>query len=89
MNNLNKPLTLTKDEIKELLKQDPATGSDGGFQSLMVLLQKKLKVEITLSADELEKIPRYAFDYNNGGWESRLKKIFSRVLGENLGRQLS
>lgn len=34
----------------------------------------------------LERIPKYAFDYGNGGWENRLKTIFARSLGENLGR---
>lgn len=31
-------------------------------------------------------IPRYAFDYGNCGWETRLRGIFERSLASNLGR---
>ena len=41
---------------------------------------------ITLYDDDLEKIPRYAFNYGHGGWENTLKIIFERTLGSNLGR---
>jgi hypothetical protein len=33
------------------------------------------------------RIPKYAFDYKQDGWEDRLKAIFSRTLGPNLGRE--
>lgn len=82
-------VTLTAIEMSELLKQDPSTRSDGGFQALLVGLQDKLNKttgKLSLSADELEKIPRYAFDYKNGGWEDRLKGIFARELGPTLRR---
>lgn len=42
--------------------------------------------QLNLSADDLEKLPRYAFDYGNGGWESRLVAVFGRHLGAKLGR---
>jgi hypothetical protein len=35
----------------------------------------------------LEKIPHLAFDYKDGGWESRLRRVFSREAGPNLGRK--
>jgi len=35
---------------------------------------------------DLERIPRYAFDYGNGGFEGRLRRIFERHLGPNLNR---
>ena len=82
-------ITLNQKEIALLLRQDPATEDDGGFQSLMVKLQRQLdgqSNEISLYEDDLEKIPRYAFDYKNGGWQNRLTGIFGRTLGANLGR---
>jgi len=80
---------LNQDEIILLYRQDPRTENDGGWQKLLIKLQQKFNrdnSEITLDDDVLEKIPRYAFDYKNGGWEDRLKGIFSRHLGNNLGR---
>lgn len=84
-----KAVILNRDEQNTLNRQDPATESDGGFQRLMVTLQYSLDEEtgvIEIPDTVLERIPRYAFDYGNGGWESRLKEIFSRTLGETLGR---
>jgi hypothetical protein len=80
---------LNEEEKNILLRQDPATETDGGFQKLLVTLQYLVDEKsgaIELPEVLLERIPRYAFDYGNGGWESRLKSIFSRTLGENLGR---
>jgi hypothetical protein len=82
-------VTLNQQEIEILDRQDPMTESDGGFQKLLVDLQNALNRKtgtISLSDEQEEKIPRYAFDYENGGWEDRLKGIFSRNLGPNLGR---
>jgi len=82
-------VTLTPTEIEILDRQDPATENDGGFQQLLVEFQGLLDRNtgaLALSDEHEEKIPRYAFDYKNGGWEGRLKGIFSRTLGANLGR---
>lgn len=82
-------IVLTDDEISEIDKQDPVTASDGGFQGLMVRLQNKINRvtrELHLTDDDLRRIPMYAFDYQNGGWEDRLKRAFSRTLGSRLGR---
>ena len=71
------------------MKQDPETAPDGGFQSLLVGLQKKIDPitgEVELSQDDLRRIPMYAFDYTNGGWETRLIRAFGRTLGPKLGR---
>jgi hypothetical protein len=76
-------------EIAEIDKQDPNTASDGGFQGLMVSLQKRIDRsagQLHLTADDLRRIPIYAFDYRNGGWETRLINAFSRALGPKLGR---
>lgn len=80
---------LNSEEIAELDKQDPATAQDGGFQGLMVSLQRRVNRvsgAISLTDDDLRRIPAYAFDYKNGGWEDRLKRAFQRTLGPNLGR---
>jgi len=80
---------LDQAEMDRLFTQHPDTEKDGGWQGLLVGLQKKLNTvtgELNLDATELQKIPRYAFDYDRGGWENTLKAIFSRHLGPRLGR---
>jgi hypothetical protein len=82
-------ITLNNTEMEVLFRQDPNTKNDGGYQSFLVQLQKntnRAAGELTLNSQDLEKIPRYAFDYGNGGWEGRLKEIFQRHLGPQLGR---
>ena|ERR1035441_4842349 len=76
-------------EIEILFRQDPATQRNGGYQSLLVRLQRntdRTTGALTLTTKDLERIPRYAFDYGNGGWEGRLMGIFQRHLGARLGR---
>lgn len=80
---------LTPAEIAVLDRQDPSSRADGGWQGLLVRLQGKVDRatgQLTLDAQDLEQIPRYAFDYGNGGWEDRLTGIFGRTLGPKLGR---
>lgn len=82
-------VVLTADEIAELDLQDSSTKGDGGFQSLLVNLQNKVDRKtgaLKLSPSDLQRIPQYAFDYRNGGWENRLKRVFGRTLGATLGR---
>lgn len=82
-------ITLDDVELRSLYLQDPATRNEGGFQGLMVGLQdvcNRETGELRLSEDDLRRIPKYAFDYKNGGWENRLKTIFARHLGPTLGR---
>lgn len=78
---------LNHEEIQELLKQDPITERDGGWQGLLVGLQKrtnKTTGHLTLTAADLDQIQRYAFHYNRGGWQDRLLAIFGRTLGPQL-----
>ncbi len=78
---------LNENEEALLLKQNPSTKSDGGWQGLLVRLENKYNPntkEITLSQGDIEKIQQYAFGYGNGGWESRLRGIFERHLGIDL-----
>lgn len=77
--------------MEVLFRQDPRTERRGGYQSFLVKLQRKTDrptVALALTDSDLEKIPRYAFDYGNGGWEDRLRGVFERHLGGRLGRQV-
>ena len=74
---------LSFEEMSNLFSQDPSTESKGGFQSLLVRLQKKtnkLTGEICLSNDDISDIIRYSKAYGSGGWEKTLKRIFGRTL---------
>jgi hypothetical protein len=82
-------VTLNQAEIKILSRQHPATRNDGGYQRFLVDLQEKVDPitgEIELTKNDLTRIPKYAFDYGQGGWEKRFLGAFGRVLGKNLGR---
>jgi hypothetical protein len=81
---------LTPQEIAQLDRQRPETRRDGGFQGMIVDFQFRVdrrNGRLTLTARDLERIPRYAFDYRRGGWQQRLQRIFGRTLGPNLGRR--
>lgn len=82
-------IELKDEELAELYGQDPESRGGGGFQALLVALQEKVKdkrrLDLTLS--DRERIARYAHDYRSGGWQGRLRKIFGRTLGTNLGRE--
>jgi hypothetical protein len=58
----------------------------GGYQGLLEDLQAGVQPDgsITLNDTQLERIPRYAFEYGNGGWEDRLTGVFGRTLGPRL-----
>jgi len=79
-------LLLNSYERRVLHSQDPSRNK-GGWQSLMIKLQRQFNPEtneIILYQSDLERIHRYAFSYGNGGWEDKLKSIFSRHLGRYL-----
>jgi hypothetical protein len=82
-------ITLNPQEMAVL--QRPVSGQ-GGYQTLLRGLRRKLdrhSGNLRLSHHDLERIPRYAFDYGNGGWEDRLRAVFARHLGSQLGRSWS
>jgi hypothetical protein len=83
-------VVMSQQEKSLLFKQDPASRNKGGFQALLIKLQSHTdnagRLFITHSL--IEKIQRYAFRYGNGGWESRLVRVFSRTLGKNLSGQI-
>ena len=62
------------------------------FQAFLVALQGKTvqpENRLDLTVSDRERIARYAHDYKGGGWQGRLRKIFGRTLGANLGREIS
>jgi hypothetical protein len=78
---------LSDDEFDALMQQDPASRSEGGFQSLLVTLQDNTDPHtkiLVLPVHLIERINRYAFDYGQARWEHTLKRIFSRALGDGL-----
>lgn len=80
-------ITLNPAELEILFRQDPATKDDGGWQRLLITLQELADPatgEIEIPPRILERIRRYAFEYGNGGWESRLTSVFGRTLGPTL-----
>ena len=82
-------LYLTKDESEALNR---AVNGSGGFETFMRRLQKQFNPAtqtIKLSPSDLDDIPHYAFDFKQGGWQTRLLKIFERSLGPGLGRAVS
>jgi cellulose biosynthesis protein BcsQ/class 3 adenylate cyclase len=86
-----KRVRLNERELELLFEQDPASRSEGGFQNFLVKLQEKTNRgsgDIDLTISDLERIARLAFDYRQGGWQNQLRRIFGRVLGETLGRDV-
>ena len=86
---MERTVTLNPVEIAALDEQDPSTKSHGGWQGLLVKLQRQLDRttgELKLDDRDQIRIPQYAFDYGQGGWEDRLVRIFGRTLGPTLGR---
>ena len=82
-------VTLTSSETAVLFRKVPHDGEDGGFQALIESLGSRLDKatgQIELTAADLERIPRYAFDYKQGAWQERLVGVFGRALGAKLGR---
>jgi hypothetical protein len=92
MTLIRRTVFLSPDEIAELFRGDGAR-TGGGFQNLIRKLRTQVGhygvrtwASITLYPEDLERIPRYAFDYKGGGWQARLIAIFGRTLGPKLGR---
>ena len=86
---MSRTVLLNQSEIGILMRQDPSTEGDGGYQRLLIKLQRQLNrqtQEISLDAGDLRRIPDYAYSYGQGGWQDRLEGIFARSLGPRLGR---
>lgn len=73
-------IKLNDAELFELKKTKIRDRSKGGFQTMMVDFRMRLSSpfpSLVLDSVDIEKIRRYAA-YDDGGYESRLKKIFGR-----------
>lgn len=73
-------IRLNQQEISELMQEQAGRG---GFQTLMRTLQNNVNLNngsVILNRYNLERIMRYAFNYKNGGWQIKLRKIFGRTL---------
>lgn len=75
------------EEVKEIFKQDPREKSLGGFQSFMCDLRNRITVDfeteifyIRLNDEVIGKAKRYAYDYQNGGWQGRIERSLGRFL---------
>ena len=81
-------IVLNDQEIAELDRQPASTKNHGGFQGMLVGFQERVDRatgRITLSQRDLDRIATYAFKYQSGGWQRRLRRIFERTLGPSLG----
>ena len=77
---------LINSELDELFR---SVSGSGGSQGLIRKLQSQCDRStgnIELDSDDLRRIPEYAFDAGQGGFQNRLIKIFGRLLGPRLGR---
>ena len=86
---MTRSVILNEQEIATLDIQPQSTANDGGYQSFMVQLQSRLDRtthKLTLNDNDLARIPKYAYDYGQGGWQNRLETIFRRTLGPRLRR---
>ncbi len=75
---------LNAEEFNELKK--PLNGN-GGFQVFLKQIRQRASIRpgnLTLTNEDIEKIRRYAFEYKDGGYEGRLRRIFERHLGPEL-----
>ena len=70
-------ISLSREEILDLNK--PLSGQ-GGFQSLIAVLQLKLRdTELELNIDDIELIARYVRKYGKGGFQGRLDGVFRAI----------
>tara|TARA_Y100001954_G_C15648904_1_gene521618 strand:+ start:206 stop:511 length:306 start_codon:yes stop_codon:yes gene_type:complete len=74
------------DEQIDAVKEGNTEG-EGGFQSLISSLQGNLDEDegtLTLDEEQQERVPRYAKDYGQGGWEDQLTEMVGEELMEEL-----
>lgn len=83
----NLPMHVHLNHAEISILNQPDTPKSGGFQGLIKKLRTQLDATgaLSLTGSDLERINRYA-RYTTGGWQGRIKSIFSRTLGPNLGR---
>ena len=75
-------IQLQQSATKKLLAQDPATEKKGGFQKLIVSLQRQVNMEtglLQVTDSQLEKVKRYRKKYGQGGWQNILDPIWKQA----------
>lgn len=77
----SKSVKLSRAELSELLRHDPATETRGGFQRFLIGLQSRVNRvtgDLQLSEPEMDIIVRYGRQPRRGGWQASIRKIFQR-----------
>jgi hypothetical protein len=71
-------IKLSENAVRRLLAQDPRTESKGGFQKLLIGMQRQLDSQtgmLRVSSSQVEKIERYRKQYGRGGWQDILDEV--------------
>lgn len=75
-------IQLSQKAIKKLLTQDPRTESKGGFQKLIIGMQRQLDSAtgvLQVTDSQVEKIERYRKQYGRGGWQDILAEVLKQA----------
>jgi hypothetical protein len=78
---------LSPAEYRELMRQDPDTSGEGGFQHFLVDLQHRINKQtrtLELTESDLDRIYKCLANPSKGGWQGRITKIFGRHFPEAL-----
>jgi len=77
----SRTIKLSRLELGELMKHDPASEFKGGFQRLLIGIQYRVNKqtgEVTLFDPEMDAIIRHCRNASKGGWQGSIKKIFGK-----------
>jgi hypothetical protein len=72
-------IKLSKEELAELMRQDPTQRDRGGFQRFLVGLQSRVNKQtrkLEVSEADMDRIMRHGMEPKKGGWQARIRKIF-------------
>jgi hypothetical protein len=75
-------IQLSQKAIKRILAQDPRTENKGGFQKLVISMQRQLDRQsgvLRVSDSQVEKIERYRRAYGRGGWQDILDEVLKQA----------
>lgn len=86
LNAMKTRLRLTPQEVAHIFRTPPSDKHKGGFQGFMVKLQSQANQEtgeIELTREDIARIRRQGTT-GSGGYQSRMRAIFGRLLGKKL-----
>jgi len=75
-------IKLSEKAVRKLLAQDPRTEGKGGFQKLIIGMQRQLDSQtglLRVSNSQVEKIERYRKAYGRGGWQDILEEVLKQA----------